>query len=239
MMPKSSEWMERQHTNYLISVVIYKDINNISLKAIKNKIHDVIYRKQRGDFSIDNGKASLKAKPLFPYDYIIDEPLTDKNYPDIMNDIPVDFDFMQHVSTVQPTKEKIFQKNFKFIAMKIPHHPKKRIISNLKSASMQFNKSFPNIIYVDISYITRGMKLADLDELEKDVRNFLKSNPSINTVVISNKYVIDNGGVPEEKNGIWVIHNSFAKHSAPASFRIPHEEDSNKEGLISRQYLDI
>ncbi len=109
-----------------------------------------------------------------------------------MNDIPVDFDFMQHINTIQPTKEKVYQKNFKFIAMKIPHHPKRRIISNLKKASNQFNRSLPSVIYLDISYITRGMKIVDLDSLRLDVDSFLKTNSSINAVVITNTYVTDN-----------------------------------------------
>jgi len=147
IMSKCPEWMERMRVNYLISVKFDQEVDNDSIGQIKNKIHDIIYSTKVGTFRIENGRATIKAKPLLPYDQILDEPLTDETFPDIMNDIPVDFDFMQHINTIQPTKEKVYQKNFKFIAMKIPHHPKRRIISNLKKASNQFNRSLPSVIY--------------------------------------------------------------------------------------------
>jgi len=83
------------------------------------------------------------------------------------------------------------------------------------------------------------MKIVDLDSLRLDVDSFLKSNSSINAVVITNTYVTDNNGIPEVKNGIWVIHNSFQKNRLPSSLRLPNEINSDKGSLISDKYIDL
>ncbi|HXV89620.1 MAG TPA: hypothetical protein VD710_11100, partial [Nitrososphaeraceae archaeon] len=82
-------------------------------------------------------------------------------------------------------------------------------------------------------------KIVDLDNLRVHVDKFLKANSSINAVVITNAYVTEINGVPEAKNGIWVIYNPYAKQILPVGFSIPNEINSAEESLISSKYLDL
>jgi hypothetical protein len=236
---KAPEWMDRVRLNYLIYVVFTEEIDTPPIKLLKNKIHEIIYEKKEGTFKIDSERISIEAKILLPFDLEIDKPMIKENFPEILKAIPniSETDFMQHFLNIYRTSEKIIQKNFRYLAMKIPKHPPRSIISNIKGAVNQVKKSFPSIIYVDISSINKKMKLPDLNELEKEVYNFLHANSSINAIVITDNYMTETNGVADIKNGIWVLRNSFVAHDLPSAFTIPYEKNSSKESLISNMYL--
>lgn len=72
--------------------------------------------------------------------------------------------------------------------MKIPKHPARSIISNVKTAVNQVNRLLPSVIYVDISYLNQKMKIDDLDKLGEQIEAFLQKNPALNAVVITDTY---------------------------------------------------
>lgn len=80
------------------------------------------------------------------------------------------------------------------------------------------------------------MKIFDLNKLGNEVENFLRSNPAINAVVISDTYATGVQGRIVIKKGIWVIRNTQAKHTLPNTFSIPLEAISSKESLIADNY---
>ena len=144
------EWMHRNRLNYMIYIVLEKEIDTESIKLIKNRIHEIISKKREGTFSIVKKKISIQAKLLLPYDLDIDKPLTVENFPEIMKAIPniKDSDFLTPLFTLYPTKEKIIQRNYRYLAMKIPQHPMRSIISNVKRAASQVNRTLPSLIYI-------------------------------------------------------------------------------------------
>jgi hypothetical protein len=160
------EWMNRNRLNYLIYVHIVEEIDSDALHLIKSKIHDIIYERKEGIFNFIHEKVSVRAKILLPFDLETGDPLTIENIPEVIRALPSigEIDFMATPVSIYRTKEKIMQKNFKFIAMKIPHHPGRKIISNIKNASKQLTSSLPAIVYVDISALNQKMKIVDLDD---------------------------------------------------------------------------
>lgn len=233
------EWMHNERVNYLIYIVFYKEISVSSIKLIKDKLHEIICEKKEGIFKIDYDKISIKAKILLPYDLKTDKPMTAENYPEIMNAIPniSETDFMQSLSNLYLTNEgKIIKWNYRYLAMKIPKHPTRSIISNAKTAANQVNRLLPGVIYIDISYLNQKMKIDDLNKLGEQLDSFLRHNPAVNAVVITDTYKTGREGAVEIKNGLWVVRNTLPTHKLPETFRIPFEEVSSKESLISDNY---
>jgi len=233
------EWMDNERVNYLIYIVFYKEISVSSIRLIKDKLHEIICEKKEGVFKIDDDKVSIRAKIMLPYDLKTDKPMTAENFPEIMNAKPniADTDFMQPLFNLSITNEgKIIQWNNRYLAMKIPTHPTRNIISNVKTAANQVNRLLPGVIYIDISYVNRKMKIDDLNKLEEQLDSFLRQNPAVNAVVITDTYKTGREGAVEIKNGLWVVHNPVTKHKLPDTFRIPFEIISSKESLISDNY---
>ena len=63
------------------------------------------------------------------------------------------------------TQEKIMQKNFKLIAMKISRHSVIKIISNIKMHPSNAQAHYPLLCIVDISPLNEKIKIGDLDDL--------------------------------------------------------------------------
>lgn len=80
------------------------------------------------------------------------------------------------------------------------------------------------------------MKIDDLNKLGEQLDSFLRHNPAVNAVVITDTYKTGREGAVEIKNGLWVVRNTLPTHKLPETFRIPFEEVSSKESLISDNY---
>jgi len=106
----------------------------------------------------------------------------------------------------------------------------------VKTAVNQVNRLLPSAIYVDISYLNQKMKIDDLDKLGEEIEGFLRKNPAVNAVIITDTYKTGKEGAVEIKNGLWIVRNRITKHMLPETFRIPYEEVSSKESLVSDNY---
>ena len=153
------EWMDRNKVNYLIHLFIQEEIDVYTMQSLKKRIHDIICHKMEGIFELD-GNLTIKAKILLPYNLETEKSLTVENFPEIINVLPnlVDIDFLAEPMKIHRKNEKILITNFRSLSMKVPFHPERTIITNIKNAVKQFSGVFPGIVYLDISAINKGMK---------------------------------------------------------------------------------
>lgn len=232
------EWMENEQVNYSIYIVFNEEIDASSIKLIKNKIHEIIREKKEGIFKVNDDKISIKADILLPYNWETDKPIIEENFPNVVKAIPniSETDFGTPIFNLYHTLEKDIISNFKHVAMKIPKHPVRNIISNMKTAVSQVNRLLPSAIYVDISYLNQKMKIEDLNKLEREIKDFLRKNRAINAVIITDAYKTGEEGAVKIVNGLWIVRNDVTKHKLPGEFRIPNEDVSSKETLISDNY---